>query len=125
MKDRRTDEILSAYIEALFGHPEEFLQTNLTDDEQDELAPLFTLAEQLQQSLPPVQPPAAFAHSLGKELAGSARHQIAAARRMRRSVLIGAATVGSLLSIASVIGVIVYIISRLRAGTRPSPLDSA
>jgi hypothetical protein len=83
MKDRRTDEILSAYIEALFGHPEEFLQTNLTDDEQDELAPLFTLAEQLQQSLPPVQPPAAFAHSLGKELAGSARHQIAAARRMR------------------------------------------
>jgi hypothetical protein len=115
MKDRRTDEILSAHTEALFGHSEELWQVDLTDEEQDELGPLFTLAERLQHSLPPVQPPAAFAHSLGKELAGSARHQIAAARRLRRGVLIGAATVGSLVSIASVIGAIVYIISRLRA----------
>lgn len=117
MKARRADEILSAHTEALFGHPEEFLQAGLTDEEQDELVPLFTLAEQLQQSLPPIQPPAAFARSLGRELAGSAQHQIAAAQRLRRGVLIGAATVGSLVSIASVIGAIVYIISRLR--TRP------
>jgi hypothetical protein len=115
MKDRRADEILSAHTEALFGHPEEFWQTDMTDEEQDELASLFTLAEQLRQSLPPVQPPAAFAHSLGKELAGSAQHQIAAAKRMRRSVLIGAATIGSLVSIASLVGVVLYIISRLRA----------
>jgi hypothetical protein len=115
MKDRRADEILSAHTEALFGHPEEFLQTDMTDEEQDELTPLFTLAEQLRQSLPPVHPPAAFAHSLGKELAGSAQYQIAAAKRMRRSVLIGAATIGSLVSIASLIGAVVYIISRLRA----------
>jgi hypothetical protein len=125
MKDRRANEILSAHTEALFGHPEEFLQIDMTDAEQDELAPLFTLAEQLRQSLPPVQPPVTFAHSLGRELAGSAQHQVAAAQRMRRGVLIGAATVGSLVSIASVIGAIVYIISRLRTGTRPSPLDPA
>jgi hypothetical protein len=115
MKDRRADDILSAHAEALLGHPEKLSETDLTDEEHGELDPLFALAQQLQQSLPPVQPPASFAHSLGKELAGSAQHQIAAARRMRRSILIGAATVGSLLSIASVIAAIIYIISRLRS----------
>ena len=115
MNERRTDEILSAHAEALLGHQQAMLRAGVTDTEQHELAPLFTLAEQLHQSMPPVQPSAAFVHSLGKELASSAQHQIAAAKRMRRGVLIGAATVGSLVSIASVVGAIIYVISRFRA----------
>jgi uncharacterized protein YaaW (UPF0174 family) len=96
--ERHTEEILAAHAEALLNQP---------GDRQ--------LAEQLQQSMPPVRPSAAFVHSLGKELAHSAKHQVAVARRMRRGVLIGAATVGSLVSIASVVGAIIYVISRLRA----------
>jgi uncharacterized protein YaaW (UPF0174 family) len=88
---------------------------NVEEAERRELAPLFTLAEQLYQSMPPVQPSAAFVHTLGKELANSAKHQVATARRMRRGVLIGAATVGSLVSIASLVGAVVYIVSRLRS----------
>jgi hypothetical protein len=115
MNEERTDEILAAHAEALLGRPESLSQAHVTDEEQDELAALLTLAEQLRESMPPVQPQAAFVHSLGKELAGSAQHQIAASQRMRRGVLIGAATVGSLVSIASLVGAIIYVISRFRA----------
>jgi hypothetical protein len=115
MKEERAEEILAAHAEALLGRPESLSRTHVTDEEQCELAPLFALAEQLDRSMPTVQPSAVFVHSLGKELANSAQHQIAASQRMRRGVLIGAATVGSLVSIASVVGAIVYVISRFRA----------
>jgi hypothetical protein len=115
MNKRRSDDILATHAERLFSQPEAMQQIAVGDEERSELAPLFTLAEQLYQSMPPVQPSAAFVRSLGKELAGSAKHQVATARRMRRGVLIGAATVGSLVSIASLVGAIVYIVSRLRA----------
>jgi hypothetical protein len=115
MNEERAEEILAAHAEALLGRPEDLSQALVTDKEQQELAPLFTLAEQINQSMPPVQPSAAFVHSLGKELAGSAKRQIAASRRMRRGVLIGAATIGSLVSIASIVGAIVYVVSRFRA----------
>ncbi len=118
MNEERAEEILSAHAEALLGRPEGLSPADVTDEEQYELAPLFTLAEQLYQSMPPVRPSAAFVHSLGKELAGSAQRQVAASQRMRRGVLIGAATVGSLVSIASVVGAIVYMISRFRARPR-------
>ncbi|MBN1977490.1 MAG: hypothetical protein JW918_08815 [Anaerolineae bacterium] len=115
MNKRRSDDILAAHAEGLLSRTRPMQQINAGDEERGELAPLFALAEQLYQSMPPVQPSAAFVHSLGKELAGSAKHQIATARRMRRGVLIGAATVGSLVSIASLVGAVVYIVSRLRA----------
>jgi hypothetical protein len=114
MNKRRTDDILIAHAEKLLGQPGTRQQIAIEDEDNQELVPLFTLAERLYQSMPPVQPSAAFVHSLGKELAGSAKHQVATARRMRRGVLIGAATVGSLVSIASLVGAVVYIISRLR-----------
>jgi hypothetical protein len=117
MNEKRAEDLLSAHAEALLGQPEAMHQIGITDEEQHELAPLFELAEQLHQSMPLVQPSAALVHSLGRELAESARHQVAMAKRMRRGVLIGAATVGSLVSIASVVGAAVYLISRLR--TRP------
>ena len=77
--------------------------------------PLFELAERLQHSMAPVQPSAAFVRNLGKDLMGKARRQIAVTRRVRRIALIGAAALGSLLSIASVVGAIVFVMARLRA----------
>ena len=115
MNKRRSDDILAAHVERLLSQPGVMQQIDVKDEEGSELTPLFALAEQLYQSMPPVQPSAAFVHSLGKELAGSAKHQVATAKRMRRGVLIGAATVGSLVSIASLVGAIVYIVSRLRS----------
>ena len=115
MDKRRADEILAAHAETLLGHPEAEVQADEADTEEYELTPLFTLAERVYQSMPPVQPSATFVHSLGRELADSAQRQVAAARRMRRGVLIGAAAVGSLVSIASVVGAVIYLISRLRA----------
>jgi len=62
-----------------------------------------------------VQPPAAFVHSLGKELADSAKRQIALTKRLRRAVMIVAAALGSLVSIASLVGAIIFVVVRLRA----------
>ena len=82
MNKRPSDDILAAHVEELLSQPGIVQQIVVEDEESSELAPLFTLAEQLYQSMPPVQPSAAFVHSLGKELAGSAKHQVATARRI-------------------------------------------
>jgi hypothetical protein len=115
MDEKRATEVLSAHADELIGQPGAMQQIDVTDEEHDRLAPLFEVAEQVQQSMPPVQPSAAFVHSLGKELANTAKRQVALAKRVRRGVLIGAAAVGSLVSIASVVGAIVFVVARLRA----------
>jgi hypothetical protein len=118
--DRRTNEVLAAHAEALIGHQEAMEQVHVTDSERAQLASLFDLAEHLQESMPPVRPPSGFVHSLSRELSRSAQHQIAAARRLRRGILIAAATVGSLISIASIVGAIILLISHLRSRSRAS-----
>jgi len=115
MDERRLAEVSAAHAEGLIGHPQAMQQIRLTDEERQRLAPLFELAERLQQSMQPVQPSAAFVRSLGQELVASAKRQITVTKRLRRGALIGAATLGSLLSIASVVGAIVFVVARLRA----------
>ena len=111
----RTIEVLAAHSEGLINRREAVSQIDVSDEEHSRLAPLFQLAERLQQSMQPVQPSAAFVRGLGKELVENAKRQIAVTKRLRRAVLIGAAALGSLLSIASVVGAIVYVIARSRA----------
>ncbi len=120
--EKCTSEVLAAHADALIGRPEATQRIDVTDEERVQMAPLFELAGQLKQSMEPVQPAAAFVHSLGKELARTARHQLTATRRMRRGVLIGAATVGSLVSIASVVGAIIFVVSRQRARSHAQTL---
>jgi hypothetical protein len=115
MDERRLAEVSAAHAEGLIGHPEAMQQIYITDEERSRLAPLFELSERLQQSMQPVQPSAAFVRSLGKELVASAKRQITVTKRLRRGALIGAAALGSLLSIASVVGAIVFVVARLRA----------
>jgi hypothetical protein len=118
--ERRADEVLAAHAEALIGHQEAMEQIHVTDSEQAQLASLFDLAKHLQESMPPVRPPSGFVHSLSRELSRSAQHQIAAAKRLRRRILIAAAAVGSLISIASIVGAIILVVSHLRARSRAS-----
>ena len=115
MDKKRVAEVMAAHAEGLAGRRETMQQIHLTSRERRRLTPLFQVAERLQQNMQPVSPSAAFVHSLGKELADNAKRQIAMTRRLRRAVLIGAAALGSLLSVASVVGAIVFVIVRSRA----------
>lgn len=118
--ERRADEVLAAHAETLIGRQEAMEQIHVTDSEHAQLASLFDLAKHLQASMPPVRPPSGFVHSLSRELARSAQHQIAAAKRLRRGILIAAAAAGSLISIASIVGAIILLVSHLRARARAS-----
>lgn len=115
MNEERMTEVLAAHADGLTGSPAAIQQVHMTNEERSRLAPLFELAERLQHSMPPVQPSAAFVQNLGKDLMHKARRQIALTKRVRRITLIGAAALGSLLSIASVVGAIVFVVARLRA----------
>jgi len=115
MNEERMTEVLAAHADGLTGSPAAIQQVHMTNEERSRLAPLFELAERLQHSMPPVQPSAAFVQNLGKDLIDKARRQIALTKRVRRITLIGAAALGSLLSIASVVGAIAFVVARLRA----------
>ena len=114
MDKKRATEVLSAHAEELLGRPQALRQTSPTREEIGQLTPLFQIAEHVHETMRPVQPSAAFVHSLGQELMDGAKRQMALTKRLRKTVLIGAAAVGSLLSIASVIEAVVFLIVRLR-----------
>jgi hypothetical protein len=115
MYEKRMAELLTAYSEGQINRSESAHQVPMTDEEHGRLAPLFQLAERLQQGMPPVQPPGGFVRDLGQDLVKKARRRIALSKRLRRLALIGVAALGSLLSIASVVGAVVFVIARLRA----------
>lgn len=125
MNKRRMAEVLAAHAEGLTGGAQVMQRLNVTAGERDRLFPLFQLAERLQQNMQPVQPSAAFVRSLGRELVDNARHQIALTKRLRRTVMIGAAALGSLVSIASVVGAIVFVVARLRSRAQARTLHVA
>lgn len=124
MDEERVAKVLAAHAEGLIGRPEVMQQINVTDEERGRLTPLFQIAEQLCQNMQPVQPAATFVYSLGKELTDNAKRQVVLTKRLRRAALIGAAALGSLLSIASVVGAIVFVVVRLRARAQAQTLHA-
>ncbi len=112
---RSIEDILAAHADALSqGQP---LAPNLEGlDDGETLRSLLAVAELVQQTLVPVQPSPSFVRNLGKGLLASARQsRKALTARTRRAALIGAAVLGSMVSVASVVGVIVYVV-RHRSG---------
>lgn len=79
-------------------------------------ATLVPIVERLQRWLVPVEPPPAFARSLKVELVEAARRQYQRAHRLRRILVVGAAIVGS---VASVAGLTAFLILRRRARAHP------
>ncbi|MDY6878567.1 MAG: hypothetical protein SWK90_20505 [Chloroflexota bacterium] len=124
MNKKRMTEVLAAHADGLVGRPEAIRRLNPTIGERNRLTPLFQLAEQLQQSMRPVQPSAVFVRSLGKELVDNARHRIVFTKRLRRTVMIGAAALGSLISVASAVGAILFVVARLRARAQARALHA-
>jgi hypothetical protein len=116
MSEQLVVELLAVHADRLSSPTSavEIVDADLSADEQDELASLVQLAEQLKCSMPRVRPSPAFVHTLGEELVASASAQSTRDEHKRRSVLIGAAAVGSVVSIASIVGAIVYFVSRTR-----------
>jgi hypothetical protein len=117
MNEEHVAKALAVHVEELIGRPETVQRISLTGKEHGRLISLLQLAERLHRNMQPVQPSAAFVRNLGKELADQAKRQITLAKRLRRAVLIGAAALGSLLSIASLVGAIIFVIARLRERT--------
>ncbi len=124
MNEERVAEVLAVHAEGLIGRPEAIQQIHVTDEERGRLAPLFQLAERLHQHMQPVHPSATFARNLGQELVNNAKRQIMLTKRLRRATLIGAAALGSLLSIASVVGAIIFVIVRLRERTHARAIQA-
>lgn len=112
MNEERLAEVLSNYTDGVARSQEAF---DLTEEESRHLAPLFQLSEHLQRRMQPVEPSTAFVHSLRDELVEEARKRMAFRERIQRLVMIGAAALGSILSIVSVVGVIILLVKWLRA----------
>lgn len=85
------------------------------------LGPLMRLAERLQSTLTPVQPDPAFVRQLGRRLiTTSSEGRKVMTARTRKVIVIVAAVLGSVVSLASAVGVIIYLI-RHRTRARPGP----
>jgi len=78
---------------------------------------LVELAGQLRRAMGPVEPPLPFVRGLGQELIEAARRQRDAVRRTRRGLLIGAAALGSALSLVGLTAVLLL----LRRRQSPPP----
>ncbi len=83
---------------------------------EEKEATLVQISERLQRWLVPVGPPPAFARSLKAELVEAARQRYQRAHHLRRILVVGAAVVGS---IASVAGLTTFLILRRRARAHP------
>ena len=115
MNEECKKRILAAHPEQLIDGPEAVPRIDTNHEEKRRAAALLQLTERLHQSMQPVQPSADFVRGLGRDLVDRARRQVRLANRLRRAALIGAAALGSLLSIASVVGAVVFVVVRLRA----------
>jgi hypothetical protein len=92
-----------------------------TAGEQDLTVPLVALADRLSDVLQPVRPSAAFVQSLGRELVQDAASRVETWKRRRRSVATVAAVAGAVLSVASLVGAVVYLTSRSRRRADAEP----
>lgn len=114
-------EALAAHSVGLKGDVGVGQAEQLDDGQREELAALALLAQRLREALQPVEPPAGFVRSLQRELARASPRQATTDRNPRRTALVAAAAVGSLISVASVVGAVVYFATRRRMRTHARP----
>ena len=113
--DRRTvADILAAHADKLNQErPEMAALPEVSAGQLSALEPLMRVAEHVQGALAPVQPSPAFVRQLGQQLIVATSHsRKAVTLRTRRAILIVAAALGSAVSIASAVGVMIWLIRR-------------
>jgi hypothetical protein len=105
------DEALAAHVEERADKSGEPMVEEKSSETTRELT------EWLRRAMVPVDPPAAFVRSLGRELVEASHRQRQAARRLRRGLIIGAAALGSAVSA----GLVTLLLLRRRSQTRSQP----
>jgi hypothetical protein len=91
----------------------------MTSKQRHVLGPLLRLAEMLAETLVLVEPSPSFVQKLGQELALAAtRSQLSLLERYRKAILVGAATLGSALS---VVGLVLLYVLRQRDAAQSTP----
>jgi hypothetical protein len=122
MADRALIETLAAHADKLnMGTDEEAEYLTTLPEHQDTLQPLLALARGVKNALTPVEPDSAFRENLRLSLLAAARQRLASRlslraegstkpphpvhlfRRHRREILIGAAALGSVVSVAGIV----------------------
>lgn len=121
MDEERMAEALSAYVDGLSEH----YGVELSVKDREQMAPLFRLADRLQRTMRPMEPSQPFVRSLRDELEKEAQRQIVLRKRKRRFAMIGAAAVGSVVSVASLVGAIVVLVRWLRTRTQTHQASAA
>jgi len=119
MDDLGIDDILSAQADRLNRGQRDLVAP---PENVHELTVLMQLAEQAQRALAPVEPSPVFVNHLGRQLVSKMSDgSREMSRRARRAVLIVAAALGSVVSVVSAIGVVIYLI---RHRNRRFPVQS-
>jgi len=118
MEEKMLREILALQANDLnAGEDDPQTYLAMVSGQQDELESLMTVAARVKQALLPVEPSSAFVRSLRRSLlAMTGRKRSGASLLAKRGLLIGAAALGSALSVAGIIAYVVY--ARANAGAR-------
>lgn len=120
MKRKRFSELLSAHADELIGRG----PGGSSAEESEAPGPLFQLAEELQEVLAPVRPPASFKEELGRRLERLAQSPpilIETPRAIwRRRWILGAMVAGLVSLVLSAVGVVAYFL-RARGGGDSHP----
>jgi hypothetical protein len=116
MADRKLIEVLATHADKLnVGTDEEAEYLATVPKHQDTLWPLLSLARKVKDALAPVEPDPAFRENLRLGLLAAARQRLASRlgsksqrpvhlfRRRRKEILIGAAALGSVVSVAGIV----------------------
>jgi hypothetical protein len=122
MADREWIETLTTHADKLnAGGNEEAEYLTTLPEHQDMLQPLLALARKIKDALTPVEPDPAFSENLRRSLLAAAhqravyllsttkaQHPVPLFRRHRKEILIGAAALGSVVSVAGIVAYWIY-----------------
>jgi len=125
MDERTVADILAAHADRLnVGQRETATLQDVSAEQLSALEPLMRLAERVQGTLAPVQPNPTFVRQLSRQLISTAsQSRKAMTQRTRNAILIVAAALGSVVSVASAVGIIIYLI-RHRVRVQPKQVVS-
>lgn len=120
MDERTLADILAAHADRLAeGQRGDAAWQDVRSEQLAALEPLMRLAERVQGTLAPVQPNPTFVRQLSQQLISTAsQSRKAMTQRTRNAILIVAAALGSVVSVASAVGIVIYLI-RHRARIQP------
>jgi len=114
MDKQTVADILAAHADRLVqGERETADLPGMSAEQLSALDPLMRVAERVHTALAPVQPSPTFVRQLGQQLiATTSQSRKAMTRRTRRAILVVAAALGSVVSLVSAVGIVIWLIRR-------------